>query len=173
MMDEAQTYYDGLVAQGHAPDQALQYTQQHYPGFQPAAAVATAPAPAPAPGPAFAAAPAPAPMAATAPIPAAPAAVAPQIQQIVVMQNSPKSMGVAMLLNFIWPGAGHMYLDYARGGLYALITALCVLTIWLLIPIIPLVIMWIGCMATTPSIHKKYLVQKGFDSEQVVVNPVG
>ena len=53
MMDEAQTYYDGLVAQGHAPDQALQYTQQHYPDFQPAAAAAPPPprpAPPPAPG---------------------------------------------------------------------------------------------------------------------------
>ena len=58
MMDEAQTYHDGLVAQGHAPDQALQYTQQHYPDFQPAAAAAppaAAPAQAPAPEPARAA----------------------------------------------------------------------------------------------------------------------
>ena len=67
MMDEAQTYHDGLVAQGHAPDQALQYTQQHYPDFQPAAAAAppaAAPAPAPAPEPALAAPMAAAPMAA-------------------------------------------------------------------------------------------------------------
>ena len=74
MMDEAQTYHDGLVAQGHAPDQALQYTQQHYPDFQPAAAAAppaAAPAPAPAPEPALAA-----PMAA-APMAAAPMAAAP------------------------------------------------------------------------------------------------
>ena len=79
MMDEAQTYHDGLVAQGHAPDQALQYTQQHYPDFQPAAAAAppaAAPAPAPAPEPALAAPMAAAPMAA-APMAAAPMAAAP------------------------------------------------------------------------------------------------
>jgi TM2 domain-containing membrane protein YozV len=75
MMDEAQTYHDGLVAQGHAPDQALQYTQQHYPGFQPAAAAVAAPAPAPAPDP-LAAPMAAAPMAA-APMAAAPMAAAP------------------------------------------------------------------------------------------------
>ena len=50
-MSDAQAYYDGLIAQGHAPDSALQYTQQHFPGFVPAAG---APAPAPAPAPAMA-----------------------------------------------------------------------------------------------------------------------
>ena len=71
MMDEAQTYHDGLVAQGHAPDQALQYTQQHYPDFQPAAAAAP-----PAAAPAAAVPMAAAPMAA-APMAAAPMAAAP------------------------------------------------------------------------------------------------
>jgi len=52
-MSEAQTYYDGLITQGHTPDSALQYTQQYYPGFAPAA-----PAPAPAPAPAIMGAPA-------------------------------------------------------------------------------------------------------------------
>ena len=50
-MSEAQTYYDGLITQGHPPESALQYTQQHFPGFMPAAAAA-APAPAPPPAPA-------------------------------------------------------------------------------------------------------------------------
>ena len=50
-MSEAQTYYDGLIAQGHAPEGATQYTQQHFPGFVPAA-VAPAPAAVPAPAPA-------------------------------------------------------------------------------------------------------------------------
>ena len=45
-MSEAQTYYDGLITQGHPPESALQYTQQHFPGFVPAAAAAPAPAPA-------------------------------------------------------------------------------------------------------------------------------
>ena len=44
-MSEAQAYYDGLIAQGHPPESALQYTQQHFPGFVP---VMAAPAPAPA-----------------------------------------------------------------------------------------------------------------------------
>ena len=73
-MSDAQGYYDGLIAQNYAPDQALQYTQQHYPDFQPAAAAAppaAAPAPAPAPEPVLAA-----PMAA-APMAAAPMAAAP------------------------------------------------------------------------------------------------
>ena len=48
-MSGAQEYYDGLIAQGHTPDSALQYTQQHFPGFVPAAP-APAPAPAMAPG---------------------------------------------------------------------------------------------------------------------------
>jgi len=62
-MSEAQSYYDGLIAQGHAPEGATQYTQQHFPGFVPAA-VAPAPAavPAPAPAPAMGA-PTPAPAA--------------------------------------------------------------------------------------------------------------
>ena len=50
-MSGAQEYYDGLIGQGHAPESALQYTQQHFPGFVPAA---SAPAPAPAPAPAMA-----------------------------------------------------------------------------------------------------------------------
>ena len=71
-MSGAQEYYDGLITQGHAPEAALGYTQQHFPDFQGAAA-----APAPAPAPAAAAAPAPieaAPMMAAAPIAAAPGA---------------------------------------------------------------------------------------------------
>ena len=41
-MTGGQEYYDGLITQGYTPDQALQYTQQHFPGFE-----ATAPAVAP------------------------------------------------------------------------------------------------------------------------------
>ena len=32
-MTGGQEYYDGLITQGYTPDQALQYTQQHFPGF--------------------------------------------------------------------------------------------------------------------------------------------
>ncbi len=139
-MGEDQTYYDGLVAQGHAPDQALQYTQQHYPGFQPSAAAAPAPAPAPAPDPAFAAAPAPmapAPMAA-APMAAAPMAVAPAVavQPVAMVQPSgptviqtggagQTSTLVAYLLWFFlgWIGIHHLYIGRGIGiWLLSLIT---------------------------------------------------
>lgn len=46
-MSGAQEYYDGLIGQGHAPESALQYTQQHFPGFVPAAGAPAAPQPAP------------------------------------------------------------------------------------------------------------------------------
>ena len=36
VMTDAQTYYNGLIAQGYPTDQALGYTQQYYPGFMPA-----------------------------------------------------------------------------------------------------------------------------------------
>ena len=106
MMDEAQTYHDGLVAQGHAPDQALQYTQQHYPDFQPAAAAApptAAPAPAPAPEPALAAPMAAAPMAA-APMAAAPMAAAPAVGMAAPMAmaaTGDKSKVVAGILGIL------------------------------------------------------------------------
>ena len=57
-MSGAQEYYDSLLAQGYTSEQAIGFTQQHFPGFSPAAAM---PAPMPA---------APQPMA--APIAAAP-----------------------------------------------------------------------------------------------------
>jgi len=41
-MTGGQEYYDGLITQGYTPDQAQQFTQQHFPGF-----TATAPAVAP------------------------------------------------------------------------------------------------------------------------------
>ena len=136
MMDEAQTYHDGLVAQGHAPDQALQYTQQHYPDFQPAAAAAppaAAPAPAPAPEPAFAAAPA-----AAVPMAAAPMAAAPAMagQPVAVVQpggptviqtggGGQTSTLVAYLLWFFlgFIGVHHLYIGRGIGiWLLALIT---------------------------------------------------
>ena len=32
-MADAQSYHDGLIAQGYTAEQALQYTQQYYPDF--------------------------------------------------------------------------------------------------------------------------------------------
>ena len=72
-MSDAQAYYDGLISQNYAPDQALQHTQQYFPDFQPGAA---APAPEPEPAPEPAPAPAPEPAAAVAPPPTAAAMAA-------------------------------------------------------------------------------------------------
>jgi len=36
-MTGGQEYYDGLITQGYTPDQAQQYTVQHFPGFSPTA----------------------------------------------------------------------------------------------------------------------------------------
>ena len=38
-MSSAQEYYDTLMAQGYTPEQAKGFTQQHFPGFSPAAAM--------------------------------------------------------------------------------------------------------------------------------------
>lgn len=46
-MTDAQSYHDGLIAQGYTPEQALQYTQQHFPDFTGAAPAAPEPAPMP------------------------------------------------------------------------------------------------------------------------------
>lgn len=76
-MADAQSYHDGLVAQGYPAEQALAYTRQYYPDFTPAAAAA-APLPA-APPAALPAEPTVAPMAVQpAPAQAIPQAVAAQ-----------------------------------------------------------------------------------------------
>ena len=69
-MSQAQSYYDGLVAQGYDSQQATEYTKQHYPDF---GGVVNAPMPAAAnPVPAIAApamsVPQPAPMQSTTPM---------------------------------------------------------------------------------------------------------
>ena len=53
---DGQAYYESLVAQGYAPQEAIKYTQQHYPGFGQAPA-APQPAVMPAPQPMMAAQP--------------------------------------------------------------------------------------------------------------------
>ena len=152
MMDGAQGYYDGLVTQGYTPDQALQYTQQHHPGFQPAAA-APAPAPAPAPEPV-----------AAAPMAAAPAVVA---QPVAVVQPSgptviqtggggQTSTLVAYLLWFFlgWLGIHHLYVGRGIG-------------IWLLslITVQGLGLWWLADLFLIPSSVSK----RNMSGQQVIV----
>jgi hypothetical protein len=73
-MADAQSYHDGLVAQGYPADQALAYTRQYYPDFTPAAAAPVAAAPA-------------------APQPVQPAAMAPAAAQPMPGQAIPQAMG--------------------------------------------------------------------------------
>jgi hypothetical protein len=119
-MSEAQTYYDGLIAQGHAPESATQYTQQHFPGFVPTAgAPVPAPAPAPAPVPVMG-----------APMMGTPAVVAPMAAQpVVVMQqpmagNNPSALVAYVLWFFLgWIGIHHLYIGRGIGiWLLSLIT---------------------------------------------------
>ena len=118
-MTEAQTYYDGLIAQGHAPDSATQYTQQHYPEFVPAMA---APAPAP-----MMAAPAPA---MGAPMMGTPAVVAPMaaqpvvvVQQTMVGSQSSALVAYVLWLFLGWIGIHHLYIGRGIGiWLLSLIT---------------------------------------------------
>ena len=72
-MADAQSYHDGLVAQGYPADQALAYTRQYYPDFTPAAAAPVAAAPA-------------------APQPVQPAAMAPAAAQPMAAQAMPQPM---------------------------------------------------------------------------------
>ena len=120
-MSEAQTYYDGLIAQGHAPEGATQYTQQHFPGFVPAAG---APAPAPAPAPAAAV------PEMAAQVMGTPAVVAPMAAQpVVVVQqamagNNPSALLAYVLWFFLGIfGVHHLYIGRGVGlWILALIT---------------------------------------------------
>ena len=117
-MSDAQSYFDGLVAQGYTPEQATSYTQQHYPGF----AAATAPIPQP-----MAAVPV---VQAVPAMVAAPAMVAPHTTVIaqpgvMVMQQNNTSVLVSYLLWFFLApfGVHHLYMGRGIGvWLIALIT---------------------------------------------------
>ncbi|MEG3602656.1 MAG: hypothetical protein VX365_04345 [Candidatus Thermoplasmatota archaeon] len=72
-MADAQSYHDGLVAQGYPADQALAYTRQYYPDFTPAVAAPVAAAPA-------------------APQPVQPTAMAPAAAQPMAAQAMPQAV---------------------------------------------------------------------------------
>ncbi len=72
-MADAQSYHDGLVAQGYPADQALAYTRQYYPDFTPAVSAPVAAAPA-------------------APQPVQPTAMAPAAAQPMAAQAMPQAV---------------------------------------------------------------------------------
>ena len=131
-MTDAQSYYEGLLAQGQTPESATQYTEQYYPGF--AASAAPAPAPATAPAPAMAAPVMVAPDPAPAPAPAMAVPVATQPVALVqpggptVIQTGgggQTSTLLAYVLWFFlgWLGIHHLYIGRGIGiWLLSLIT---------------------------------------------------
>ncbi len=146
-MTEAQSYFDGLIGQGHPLDSATSLTQQYFPDFSPsvgapatapapamAAPVMVAPDPAPAPAPAMAAPAMAAPDPAPTPAPAMAVPVATQPVALVqpsgptVIQTGgggQTSTLLAYVLWFFlgWLGVHHLYIGRGIGiWLLSLIT---------------------------------------------------
>ena len=128
-MSDAQTYHDGLIGQGYSPDDAVTFTQQHYPDFGAAPAVAAAP---------MAAAPVAAVPMAGAPMAGAPMAVA-------AVPVGTKSHVVAILLSFFLGafGVDRFYLGYTGLGILKLVT-IGGLGLWALIDFIRIIIKSLG-----------------------------
>jgi hypothetical protein len=128
-MTEAQSYYDGLIGQGHPPDSATSLTQQYFPDFSPSVG-----APAPAPAPAMAAPVMVAPDPAPAPAPAMAVPVATQPVALVqpsgptVIQTGAGGQTSTLLAYVLWfflgwLGVHHLYIGRGIGiWLLSLIT---------------------------------------------------
>ena len=89
---------------------------------------------------------------------------APQFVQqpmpVQVMPLEPRSKGMAFLLNFLIPGAGHMYLENIDRGLpVAIISTLCAL---ILIGLPISIVLWIWMLVDTSQQHENYLLENGF-----------
>ena len=128
-MTEAQSYYDGLIGQGHPPDSATSLTQQYFPDFSPSVG-----APAPAPAPAMAAPVMVAPDPAPTPAPAMAVPVATQPVALVqpsgptVIQTGAGGQTSTLLAYVLWfflgwLGVHHLYIGRGIGiWLLSLIT---------------------------------------------------
>ena len=115
-MADAQSYHDGLVAQGYPADQALAYTRQYYPDFTPAAApVAAAPA-----------APQPVQPAAMAPAAAQPMAAQAMPQAVAAQPMPAQAMPQPMMAQPSMAAEGPSMLGWAAVGLIAMALLLSV-----------------------------------------------
>jgi hypothetical protein len=69
----------------------------------------------------------------------------------VALPPEPKSAGVAMFLSFLWPGAGHLYLEDtgAKAIVFTVVSALCFLLSLSIIGLVISVPVWLGCAIYT------------------------
>jgi TM2 domain-containing membrane protein YozV len=68
-----------------------------------------------------------------------------------------KSVGPALLINFFFPGGGHLYASGGRkGGGMLLMSILCALTSMLIIPAFIFLLIWIYALATSSDVVQEY-----------------
>ena len=69
----------------------------------------------------------------------------------VVLPPQAKSAGVAMFLSFLWPGAGHLYLEDtgAKAIVFTVVSALCFLLSLTIIGLVISLPVWLGCAIYT------------------------
>ena len=68
-----------------------------------------------------------------------------------VLPPEAKSAGVAMFLSFLWPGAGHLYLEDtgAKAIVFTVVSALCFLLSLTIIGLVISLPVWLGCAIYT------------------------
>lgn len=68
-----------------------------------------------------------------------------------------KELWIALLLNFLIPGAGHIYAGKQSPGIPLLIASVvCVVLSGLILPLLPLLGIWIYALATTREVIEEY-----------------
>lgn len=75
---------------------------------------------------------------------------------VFVAPPSPKSSGIAILLSFLWPGAGHLYVgaDYPGGSndkaiIFMVLSGVCFLLSLTLVGLVVSFPLWLGCAIYT------------------------